>query len=417
MFARILGKSVLRRKSRFAMGIVSVLMGAAVLTALLTVTISVNDKIGQEFTKYGANLVLQPKSDTIEIGLPGVGMGSVTEQRYINESDLWMLKTHQWRANIMGFAPFLYQVVTVNTSSATQEAVLAGTYFNKTVQIPQPASPEDPKEITTGVAEISPWWQVTGSWITDQNDTSSAMVGSKVAQNLGLSVGQSFKASYAGDQNGTATKTHDFTVVGIIDSGGAEDNQILVNLPVAQDLSSRPGKIHTVQISALCNKCPVEDIAAAIQEKLPYVQGTSIKQLTNVEAASLSKYGDMMSLVTGITLIASMLGIFTTMTANIVERRREIGIMKSIGAGNRNVASLFLTEAAIIGLVGSLVGFAVGVVLAQFIGLQIFATSVPINWVVLIMVVPIAIGATLLASALPVRRATRIEPAIVLRGE
>ncbi|MGZ4907899.1 MAG: ABC transporter permease [Halobacteriota archaeon] len=408
----------MRRKSRFAMGVVSVLMGAAVLTALLTVSLSVGDNIGQEFTKYGANLILQPQSNTIEVGLPGVGIGSVTEQRYVNESDLWMIKAQPMGARVMGFAPFLYQVVSVDNGSATQDAVLVGTYFNKTIQIPHPVPPQNLETITTGVADVSPWWKVTGKWITDQNDTSSAMVGSKVAQNLGLSIGQSLKVSYTGDQNGTAqTKTRDLTVVGIIESGGSEDSQIFTNLPVAQDLSSRPGKVHTVQVSALCNACPVEDIAAAIKEKIPYVEGTSIKQLTTVEASTLGKFQDMMGLVTGITLIASTLGIFTTMTANVVERRREIGLMKSIGANNRSVVLLFLTEATITGFIGSIAGFAIGIILAQFIGLNVFATPIPVRWEVLAVVIPVSIGVSLLASALPVRRATSIEPAIVLRGE
>ncbi len=400
------------------MGVISVLMGAAVLTALLTVSLSVSDNIEQEFTKYGANLILLPQSNTIEVGLPGVGMGSVTEQRYINESDLPMIKTQQMGAKVWGLAPFLYQAVQVNNGTTTQDAVLAGTYFNKTIKIPQPAPPQNLEAITTGVADVNPWWKVTGRWITDQNDTTSAMVGSKVAQSLGLSIGQSFKVSYAGDQNGTAqTKTHDLTVVGIINSGGPEDNQIFTNLSVAQELSSRPGKVHTVQISALCVACPVEAIAAAIKEKIPYVEGTSIKQLTTVEASTLSKYQGMMGLITGVTLIASTLGIFTTMTASVVERRREIGLMKSIGANNKSVASLFLTEAAIIGFIGSIAGFLVGIVIAQFIGLSVFATSVPVRWEALAVVIPVSIGTSLLASVVPVRRATSIEPAIVLRGE
>src|SRR5674536_142476 len=105
------------------MGIASVLIGATVVTALLTVSLGVGDQVGQEFTKYGANLILQPQSNTIEIGLPGINMGSVTEKKYINESDLWMIKTIQYRANVLGFAPFLYQMVTVGDGPSAQEVV------------------------------------------------------------------------------------------------------------------------------------------------------------------------------------------------------------------------------------------------------------------------------------------------------
>jgi putative ABC transport system permease protein len=418
MFVQLLRKSILRRKSRFAMGVASVLIGAAVVTALLTVSLGVGDQVGQEFTKYGANLILQPQSNTIEIGLPGVNMGSVTEQKYINESDLWMIKTIQYRANVLGFAPFLYQMVTVGDGPNAQEAVMAGTYFNKTIQIMQPASPQDPSEFTTGIADVSSWWKVTGNWITDQNDTTSAMVGSNVAQKLNLTVGDSFKVSYAGAQNSTiATNVKELKVAGIVESGGAEDNQIFANLPVAQDLSSRPGKVDTVQLSALCVRCPVEDIASEIQGKLPGVVGTTIKQLTNAEMGMLEKYQSMMALVTAVALLASTMGIFTTMTASVAERRQEIGLMKSIGAENRSIASLFLAEATLIGLIGGITGFGVGLVLAQFIGLSVFSTTIPLKWEVLAVVIPIAIGVSLLASALPVRRATAVEPAVVLRGE
>lgn len=418
MFVQLLRKSILRRKSRFAMGVASVLIGAAVVTALFTVSLGVGDQVGQEFTKYGADLMLQPQSNTIQIGLPGVSIGSVTEQKYINESDLWMIKTIEHRANVLGFAPFLYQVVTVGDGPNAQQAVLAGTYFNKTIQIPQPASPQDPSEFSTGIADISSWWKVTGNWITDQNDTTSAMVGSNVAQKLNLTVGDSFKVSYAGAQNGTAaTNVKELKVAGIVESGGAEDNQIFVNLPVAQDLSSRPGKVDTVQVSALCVRCPVADMASEIQGKIPGIQGTTITQLTNAEMSTLDKYQSMMALVTAVALLASTMGIFTTMTANVTERRREIGLMKSIGAENRSIAALFLAEATLTGLIGGIGGFGVGIVLAQFIGLRVFSTTIPLRWEVLAVAIPIAIGVSLLASALPVRRATAVEPAIVLRGE
>ena len=418
MFAELLKKSILRRKSRFAMGVASVLIGAAVVTALFTVSLGVGDQVAQEFAKYGANLILQPQSNTIEVGLPGVTVGSVTEQKYINESDLWMIKTIQYRANVLGFAPFLYQTVTVGDGPNAQKAVLAGTYFNKTIQILHPASPQDPSEFTTGVEDISSWWKVTGNWITDPNDTTSDMLGSNVAQKLNLTVGDSFNVSYAGQQNGTAvTNAKALKVAGIVESGGAEDNQIFVNLPVAQDLSARPGKVDTVQVSALCIRCPVDDIAAGIQAKIPGIQGTTIKQLTNAEMGTLDKYQSMMALVTAVGLLASTMGIFTTMTANVSERRREIGLMKSIGAENRKIASLFLAEAAITGVVGGFLGYGLGVVLALFIGLSVFSTAIPLSWEVLAVVIPIAIGVSLLASAVPVRRATAIEPAIVLRGE
>jgi len=127
MFGRILRKSLSKRKSRIAIAVISVIMGAAIATALLSVSMDVSEKVGYEFRKYGANLIVVPETDTIEVGFPGVDFGTVTEQRYINESDLWKIKTIYWRNNVLGFAPLLYSIVSVENEQFQQEVVLAGT--------------------------------------------------------------------------------------------------------------------------------------------------------------------------------------------------------------------------------------------------------------------------------------------------
>ena len=418
MFLRILGKSILKRKSRIAIAVVSVIIGAAIATALLSVSLDVSQKVGIEFRKYGANLLVVPKSDTIEVGFPGVPFGSVTEQRYINESDLWKIKTINWRNNVLGFAPFLYQVVNVGEGTEKQNVVLAGTYFDKNVVILQPPTPHDQPMFITGIQKISPWWNVNGTWIQDQNDTTSAMIGVKVSETLHLRIGDSFTVYYNEHPESAMNITnHSLTVVGIIQTDGYEDNQIFVNLQVAQQLTNRPGKIHTVQVSALCNACPVEAFAEEIQTSIPYVQAKTVKQLANAEMDILGKIENMMFLITIVGLIASALGVMTTMITSVIERQKEIGLMKSVGAENKKIISLFLSEATIIGLIGGLLGYLIGLLLSQLIGFSVFSMSITPRIEVIPVSIGISIGVTLLASIFPVRRAVNVEPAIVLRGE
>jgi len=418
MFLRILGKSILKRKSRIAIAIISVLIGASVATALLTVSFDVSEKVSLEFRKYGANLLIVPHSDTIEVGFPGVEFGSVTEQRYINESDIWKIKTIYWRNNVMGFAPFLYQVVTARSEQAEQRIVLAGTYFNRTIQIQSPYAPQDPATFTTGVQIISPWWHIMGDWIEDQNDTSSCMIGAAVAEKLNLTVGDTFEITYSEQYGSTVnTSAYNFTVVGIVMTDGYEDNQIFVNLQVAQEITGRPGKLHTIQVSALCNACPVETFAEEIQELIPYVEGRSVKQLVHAEMDILGKIQNMMFLVTIVALIASALGVMTTMITSVIERQKEIGLMKSVGAENKKIIALFLSEATIIGVIGGIIGYLVGLILAQIIGISVFSLSITPRFEVIPIIIGISVGVALLASIFPVRRAVRVEPAIVLRGE
>jgi putative ABC transport system permease protein len=415
LFIRILGKSLSKRKSRIAIAVISVIIGAAIATALLSVSLDVSEKISEEFRKYGANLLVVPESDTIDVGFPGVEFGSVTEQRYINESDLWKIKTIYWRNNVLGFTPLLYQVVEVGDEYNKQSVVLVGTYFNRDIKILEPYSENDPSIFNTGAEKISLWWNVEGSWITNSNDTTSSMIGTNVAKKLKLEIGDSYTITYG--EKGLNETIYNLTVLGIITTGGNEDDQIFVNLQLAQNLTSRLDKVHTVQVSALCNACPVDTFATEIEEKIPEIEARTVKQLVSVEMNILGKIENMMFLITIVALFASALGVLTTMTTSVIERQKEIGLMKSVGAENKRIMSLFFSEATIIGIIGGIAGYAVGIILSQFIGMSVFNTYIAPHYEIIPIVLLISIIIAILASIFPIRRAIKIEPAIVLRGE
>jgi putative ABC transport system permease protein len=412
MFLRILAKSISKRKGKIAIAVVAVMMGASVTTALLTVSLDVNEKMNYEFRKFGANLLVLPQSDTISVGIGQFGFGAVTEQKYINQSDLYKIKTIYWAKNVLGYAPFLYQAVTLENGNETSVAILTGTWFEKDTIL------EDGTVFKTGAKKINSWWELEGEWVADGNNSHDTMIGVNVAERLGLGLGDVVKAGYneRPEDIGNATSI-DLNVVGIVSTGDSEDDQVFVGLDVAQNLTGKTGKVHTVQVSALCTKCPVEEFAAEIEEKIPYVDAKTVKQLANAEMSLLTKIENMMLLVSSVALSASALGVATTMTASVVERRKEIGLMKGMGAENGRIASLFLAEAGIMGVVGGILGYTVGLVLAYFIGLSVFDSQVMPSLWVFPVALGIGVGVALLASLLPVRRATKVEPAVVLRGD
>jgi putative ABC transport system permease protein len=243
------------------------------------------------------------------------------------------------------------------------------------------------------------------------------MIGANVAEKLDMTVGDSYTIRYGEISEDESNKSANLIVVGIIETGGNEDDQIFVNLQVAQDLTSRDNNVHTVQVSALCNACPVDTFAEEIEEKIPNIEARTVKQLVSAEMSILGKIEDMMLLVTIVALLASALGVMTTMTTSVIERQKEIGLMKSVGAENKKIVSLFFSEAAIIGVIGGLVGYIIGVVLSQFIGMSVFNTSITPRYEIIPVVILISVVVTLVASVIPVRRAVRVEPAVVLRGE
>ena len=154
-----------------------------------------------------------------------------------------------------------------------------------------------------------------------------------------------------------------------------------------------------------------------IEQEITYIEAKSVKQMANAEMQILGKVEELMFMVTSIALLASAMGVMTTMTTSVIERQKEIGMMKAIGAENRTIASLFYSEALIIGSVGGVLGYIISIFLAQFVGTSVFGSSISPQPIVLLYVLGISIGIALLASILPVRRAVSIEPARVLRGD
>ena len=162
---------------------------------------------------------------------------------------------------------------------------------------------------------------VYGSWIEDPNNNSGSMVGFNVAEKLDLNVGDYYSIIFSDTfENGFNETVYSLVVTGIIQSGGNEDDQVFVNLHVAQNITSRNDKVHTVQVSALCNACPVDTFAEEIEGKISNTDARTVKQLVNAEMNILGKIENMMFMVTIIALLASALGVMTTMTTNVIER-------------------------------------------------------------------------------------------------
>jgi len=413
MFGRLLRRSLAARKLRSAMVVLAVMVGAAIASALLTSSFSVRESMVAQFRAFGPNIVLEPGSPTIEVGLPGFSLGSITEQGYINESDLWKIKGLPERgSSILGYAPFLYQTVLAYAHGINIHAVLAGTYFSH----PEPRiTGGDGKAWTTGARHIS-GWGVNGSWVEEDCCGSGAMVGVSTAELLRLRIGSVVKVTYK-DLTTGASNLRELDVTGIVTTGGVEDSMIFSDLSVAQELSSRPGMVHMVQVSALTTVASAEEIAAEIASALPSVEARSTRQLEQAESLLLGRTEMLVWLVTAAAMGASALGVMATMTTGVLERRREIGIMKALGAGGRKVASLLLAESVLLGAAGGFAGYFVGLVLVRTIGAGLLGRTDAIIPAVLPITVALSVLAALAASALPVWRALRVPAAEVLRGD
>ncbi|MBI2941381.1 MAG: ABC transporter permease [Chloroflexi bacterium] len=441
MLIRLLGDSLRRRTRRAAVAILAISVGTALAAALLGISLDITEKMAREMRSYGANILATPDSGDVQLEVGGITIRPPAARGGIDETQLVKLKTIFWRNNVVGFAPFLSAIVEVRD----QQVALTGTWFDRTLTLPAGASVRtgaDTREkaaststFRTGVRVIAPWWQVEGKWANDE-DPGAAMVGSALARRLGLRVGDAFTAHYAG-------RPLALRAVGLVSTGGYEDEQIFVGLTTAQGLLGLSRGADKVLVSALVEpddrlrpdlrgRDPAQmtpeqyatwycspimgAIVTQVKEVLPNADVRPIRQIAEAEGGFLSKVGLLMTLLTATALAASALAVMTAMTASVLERRTEIGLMKAIGADAGQIALVFLSEAGLMGLVGGLLGYVAGLALAAFVGQQVFAAAVSPPPAVLPVSIALALGVALAGSALPVRQAVRLDPVSLLRG-
>lgn len=427
MFLRLLFESFRRQKRRKGVALLAIALGMSIATAMIAVGTDIGDKISQELRSLGANLVITPIEDTLDVNIGGVNLKPATEGAFIPESDLAKIKSIFWRHNIKGYAPFLSSEEMFTGKNGPFKADLIGTYFAQRMKYGK-------EEFTTGVRVVNPWWKVEGAWPQDYADWPTGnppevLVGSKLAQQNGLTIG---------DHVVIADKT--LSVSGILNTGGAEDTAIVAPLHIVQNILGLPNAVRRVTVSALtkpedafARKDPnkmapavrdrwycspyANSIAFQIREVLPNVRVEQIRQVEQNQGKVLSRVSGLMLLLTLAALLAAALAVSAAMAATILERRQEVGLMKSLGASNVAVAALFLTEAGFLALTGALAGFIAGTFLAHRIGNSIFGSAIVVHPVVLAVVIFVAMLVTALGSAGAVRKAMQFDPAVVLRGD
>ena len=302
---------------------------------------------------------------------------------------------------------------------------LIGTWYSHSVHVP------DGSAFTTGISATDPWWHVDGRWFSDAAE--EGVAGAALAQRLNLRAGSEVKIDAGG-------RSHTLTITGIVSTGGREDNSILAPLEIAQDLAGRPGEYRRLLVSALTKPAdafserdpatmtPVEydrwycspyisSISHQIQQQLPGVEVRAIRQVAEGEGRILTRVSGLMWIVTIAALFAAALAVGATSATTVLERRSEIGLMKALGASRRAVSSFFVAEQLFLALVGGVLGYALGIVLARALGIGIFGVAPALRWILLPIVLVLAAVVALLGSLLPLGRASRVDPAPVLRGE
>lgn len=383
---------------------------------MIGIATGIGDKITHELRNYGANLVVTPDADSLDVQIGSVNLKPASGGAYLDEAALPQIKGIFWGNNIAAFAPEL----PVNVNVGGREVTLVGTYFSKTVTLGK-------DQFTTGAPLTFPWWKVNGSWPKD--DGTEVLLGEKLAESLKLQPGS--QLALAGIRH---------HVSGILSTGGNEDGQIMAPLSVAQALAGAPGKLRTVYVSALlkpedafarrnpdtlspaerdrwyCTPYP-QSIALQLTEAIPHSHAEQIRQVAQNEGNVLTRIEGLMLLITLAALLTSGLAVSAAMATAMFERRVEVGLMKALGAGQLPLSMIFIMESVLIACIGGVIGFGMGALLAKELGQAIFGSQISVQPVLFPVVIALAIGVTFGGSAVAIRRAVKYDPVLALRGE
>lgn len=282
------------------------------------------------------------------------------------------------------------------------------------------------------------WWDITeGAWLdeTSADAADGIMVGTALATEKGWTKGDKVMLT------GTNAE-QEVTVTGIYDAGGDEDMQIFAPLDLVQALTDREGKVASIEVSALTTPdnelakraarnpgalssrdyetwyCTayVSAICYQIQEAIPNAVASAVRQVADSEGAILDKTQLLMILITALSLIGAALGISNLVTASVMERAKEIGLLKAIGARDHSITGVIMIEILVTALLGGIVGYFMGFGFAQLIGRSVFGSAIEMKAKV-IPIVAVLIGLVTLAGSLPaIRMVLRLRPAEVLHG-
>src|SRR5271154_4546316 len=310
MFPRIVYESFRRQARRKLLAGIAITLGVAVATAMIAVATDIGDKINRELRSYGANLVVTPQEDTLDVEVAGINLKPPSDGAFLNEADLPKIRGTFWHNNIIGFSPMLPVTVKVGNGGDTKDVTLVGTYFSKPLTFGK-------EEFRTGVSITHPWWKVScgdgalphPEGVEDSpascgwpNDTSqNILVGERLAAKL---------AKRSGDNLETAGRQ--LPIPGILSTGGAEDDEIVAPLALAQEILGKPGAVRRVYVSALtkpedalasrdpkslsgpmydrwyCSPYP-QSIAYQLQEAIPHSHTEQIRQAAQNEATVLTR--------------------------------------------------------------------------------------------------------------------------------
>lgn len=362
LFWQLIFRAIIRRRLHLMIMLLAIAIGIAVVSAMTNLYANLSDQLSQQFRQYGANVVVKAKK------------GSLSKQ------EVDKLAAY-FKDSIVAYSLFAAQMAKVKQ----KPAVVVGVNLK---QLPL----------------LYPYWQVKGSW---PKSSKEVLVGQEAAKKLALKPGKTVTLAFTGQ------KEQHKKVSGVFISGSDEEAQIFTSLTASLTAT----KAQTAYFSIIGQGKQLQEKLKLTKTEFPQLKVSAIRRLAVTEAKVLNQIKYLVWLVAFIILITSVLGVATTLTSLVVERRQEIALKKALGAENEQITSEFLSESLLLGIAGGFIGWLIGFILAQWISKVVFNAMITVSALSFLLALSLALLVSVVAATMPVRMALKIEPAVVLKGE
>jgi putative ABC transport system permease protein len=452
----------------------SLLVGAAVMSMLLNLYGGVRRKMTQEFRAYGANVVLAPGSTAsvthaqplvsspIEgvkktggpchpersegslqsVGGAGARRNNCRDSSPAKSGELRMTDSSSstspaadgnpgWARpeSTAGSGVMDQSVMNIVEAFARQKQgtmavpVLYGVVHLKRIP-PDPRLPDFENVVAVGtdlagISRMNPGWR--GTQMAQALLPVPALrcaVGARIASRLRVGPSDSvYLEPLASPPAGRAEAGTTCSLASVLTTGSSEDDQVFLPLAELQKLMGMSGEISLVQMRLEGQTAEIERSIRELSKALPDLEVRPIRQIVHTEGRILGVIRWFLLSVTALILVIMVMCLMATMTAIALERRKDIGVMKALGASDLEVMRLFLAECGALGLVGGGAGFFIGGIWALGLAHHLFAVRLEVAWWTLPLVCGLTVLLALGAAVFPVRIVRAIQPAVVLKGE
>ena len=362
MFFRMLMRATMVKPGRVISALLAVVVAASVATAMMNLYVDVQAKLRKEFRSYGANVVVVARQDQ---KLPADALTRV-----------------EGALGNRGLAvPFAYAATRTDQGTPV---VVAGTDMER-------------------VRKLDAWWSVT-AWPSAAH---SALVGTRAASAV-LRDSKPFTLAFEG-------RKLELTPAGTLRTGAAEDSRVYLDL---KEFTAWTGvQPSSIEIGVSGTPEEINGIISQIAQALPAAEVKPVRQIVEGEARVLGKTRAALLAAVAMIILTAALCVLATLTAWVLDRRRDFAIMKALGASERLVNGFFAAEAAALGAAGAVIGFAIGIGVAAWIGRVNFHAAVVPRFGVFPAVFAGSVAVALISAVLPIGLLRRVQPATILRGE